>query len=204
MAEEVNSLFDELDDGIRGVVTVLRSASIDTFSSCQGGGPSLGHHFIYPTVWFRGGAGEGKRAEMIVREAGYQVFHLSQVEYERQGERVGPFWELQFVPGAANTALPTNRITVQPFDMRAWRLYVLQAEGLADWTIQEHSENYCWANQKIIQIWPHATQAIFLHEVAHAKFREPEGEHKNHFHGGGWADEFSRLVTKYLEIRRSN
>ena len=33
---------DELDDGISGAVIALRRAGIDTFSSCQGGGPLTG------------------------------------------------------------------------------------------------------------------------------------------------------------------
>jgi len=90
---------DALDDGIIGVVKVLREAGIDTFDSCQGG-PS--HASERPVVWFKGNESEGFRAEEIATAAGYQVFHISRFWYTRQGERFGPYWEIAFIRGAAH------------------------------------------------------------------------------------------------------
>ena len=100
---------DALDDGIIGVVRVLRAAGVDTYSSCQGGGYLMGHGYLLPTVCFNGGDGEGERAERVATDAGYQVRQVSRTWYTRNGERVGPFWELQFVMGAACRA-PNDRL----------------------------------------------------------------------------------------------
>ena len=91
---------DALDDGIIGVVKVLMAAGVETFNSCQGGGPAFGHAHMMPVVSFKGDEDAGRRAERIATEAGYQVFQLARIEYERQGER-HEYWELQFVMGAA-------------------------------------------------------------------------------------------------------
>ena len=94
-------MLDTLDDGIIGVVKVLRAAGVDTYSSCQGGGYLLGHGYLLPTVCFNGDDAEGERAERIATEAGYQVRQVSRTWHTREGTRYGPFWELQFVMGAA-------------------------------------------------------------------------------------------------------
>ena len=101
-------LYNELDDGIIGVVKVLRSHGIDTYSSCQGGGYGWGHGYLRPIVCFHGDENEGERAEKIVTEAGYQVYQVSRVWYSRNGERCGPNWEMEFVSGAACRA-PQDR-----------------------------------------------------------------------------------------------
>lgn len=85
-----------------------------------------------------------------------------------------------------------------------WMRSVLIAEGLEDWTICYCSGgDYCWRERKQIDLHTASpvTPARFLHEVAHALFGEPEGEHKNHYHGGGWADKFGELVDKYLTVK---
>ena len=87
---------DALDDGIIGVVRVLRNAGIETFSSCDG------HMRNRPIIWFTGDENEGERAEKIATEAGFQVFQVSRFWYTRQGERCGPYWEISFVSGAAH------------------------------------------------------------------------------------------------------
>ena len=99
---------DALDDGIIGVVRVLRAAGVATYSSCQGGGYQMGHGYLLPTVCFDGDDNEGERAEKIATDAGYQVRQISRTWYTRNGERCGPFWEIQFVTGAACRA-PQDR-----------------------------------------------------------------------------------------------
>jgi hypothetical protein len=99
---------DMVDDGIIGVVRLLRDAGVHTYSSCQGGGYLLGHGYLLPTVCFEGDDEEGERAEKIADGAGYQVRQISRTWYTRDGERMGPFWELQFVMGAACRA-PKDR-----------------------------------------------------------------------------------------------
>jgi len=86
-------------------------------------------------------------------------------------------------------------------DFRAWCYIVLAAEAMADWQIKP-GEAYCWITNRTIQFPANSTDhANFLHEVAHAGHPEPEGEHKNHYHGGGWFCEFQRLVNKWLMPR---
>jgi hypothetical protein len=88
----------------------------------------------------------------------------------------------------------------------AWHRHVLDGEGLSDWQVElSTAGGYCWMNQKLIQLNQHSDQPIagFLHEVAHAL--HPEYEYicnvckiGHHYHGGGWADTFGRLVNKYM------
>ena len=92
---------DAIDEGILGVVRILRAAGVDTYSSCQGGGYWMGHGYMLPTVCFKGDDADGERAERVATEAGYQVRQVSRTWYTRDGERIGPFWEMQFVMGAA-------------------------------------------------------------------------------------------------------
>lgn len=92
---------DGIDEGILGVVEVLRANGVDTYSSCQGGGYQMGHGYLLPTVCFTGDDAEGERAERIATEAGYLVRQVSRTWYTRGGVRYGPFWEIQFVMGAA-------------------------------------------------------------------------------------------------------
>ena len=86
-----------------------------------------------------------------------------------------------------------------------WQRHVLIAEGLKDWRVEFSSAGgYCWFKDKLIQINPNSDAPVagFLHELAHALHPEREGEYKNHYHGGGWADTFGRLVTKYMTTRQ--
>lgn len=86
-----------------------------------------------------------------------------------------------------------------------WQRFVLDTEGLCDWTVKPSEDVYCWQHLKTIT-FPFnreggPSQSLFLHEVAHALHPQPEGEWKNHYHGGGWAEQFGRLVDKYLSSR---
>lgn len=83
-----------------------------------------------------------------------------------------------------------------------WRRAVLESEGLSDWSVQE-GESYCYHRTKTIKLFAHdKSPASFLHEVAHVFSPEPEGTHRNHFHGGLWFGEFHRLVDKYMSTRQ--
>ena len=82
-----------------------------------------------------------------------------------------------------------------------WRRGVLRREGLEEWRVED-GEPYCWVPIKVIKVWAGSRPAVFLHEVAHALYQQPEGPMRNHYHGGGWAAEYGRLVDRYLEPRR--
>jgi hypothetical protein len=82
-----------------------------------------------------------------------------------------------------------------------WRRMIFEAEGLSDWRVEE-GESYCYHDTKTIKLFAHdQSPASFLHEVAHVFSPEPEGTHKNHFHGGLWFSQFHRLVDKYMVTR---
>lgn len=81
-----------------------------------------------------------------------------------------------------------------------WQRKILDLEGLSEWKVEE-GEAYCWRDIKIIKIPLACTDALFLHEVAHAIYPYAEGDQLNHYHGAQWALKFERLVSKYL-IRR--
>jgi hypothetical protein len=90
-------------------------------------------------------------------------------------------------------------------EAKKWQESVLKDEGLQNWTVEfSNSGGYCWMNQKIIQLNdtvdtpPDHSTIWFLHEVAHALHPWPEGEHKNHYHGGEWAFKFAELIEKYM------
>lgn len=95
----------------------------------------------------------------------------------------------------AMSAIIKERLAMRP----EWRRKVLESEGLWDWTLKDCADGYCWHHSKTIQVRLDGPLSGFLHEVAHALVPEPEGEHKNHYHGGGWADVFGSLVDKYMD-----
>ncbi len=74
---------------------------------------------------------------------------------------------------------------------------ILVNEGLGDWKIRS-GEAYCYSEQKSIAIPGNASLPLFLHEVAHALHPQPEGELKNHYHGGGWAQIYGELINRYM------
>ena len=74
----------------------------------------------------------------------------------------------------------------------------MEREGLGDWKVAD-GEAYCWKSIKTINVEIDSGPAIFLHEVAHAIYQEPEGPLHNHYHGGQWAAEYGRLVDAYME-----
>lgn len=94
----VDAPYDELDDGIREIVRVLRAEGVATFESCEGG---EGHCFPEPTVKFEGPTEEGYRAYAAARMHGLPVARLQRAWTSRDGELVGPWWELVFVPPRA-------------------------------------------------------------------------------------------------------
>jgi len=76
---------------------------------------------------------------------------------------------------------------------------ILIAEGLSDWSVQS-GEAYCYISLKIIKVPEDCVMSLFLHEVAHALYPEPEGEMKNHYHGGNWASTYGNLVNKWMRF----
>jgi len=85
--------------------------------------------------------------------------------------------------------------------LREWRLGILEKEGLEEWKVRD-GEPYCWTPIETVKVWTGSRPAIFLHEVAHALYQQPEGPMHNHYHGGNWAAEYGRLVDTYLEPRQ--
>ena len=78
-------------------------------------------------------------------------------------------------------------------------------EGLAGWQVKP-GEAYAWLEQKTITFdfkGCAGNHALFLHEVAHALHPYPEGEQRNHYHGGHWAAKYGELVNKYLIPREA-
>ena len=82
-----------LDDGIRELVTILRSEGVETFESCQGG---EGHCFPEPTIRFHGSQYEGYRAFGVARMRDLPVEGLSRYYDVIDGELRGPWWEMTF------------------------------------------------------------------------------------------------------------
>jgi len=91
---EMKAFDPPLDPGIQEAVTVLISAGIETFESCEGG---TGHAYPEPTVRFHGDRSEGFRALAAAMQAGLSVAELRRVWPINDGEPTGPWWELTFV-----------------------------------------------------------------------------------------------------------
>lgn len=85
--------FEELDSGIREAVTILRSAGVETFESCEGG---AGHAFPKPTIRFHGDAWAGYHAFSVAMQHGLPVTELRTVWDVINGQLVGPGWEMTF------------------------------------------------------------------------------------------------------------
>lgn len=100
----MNDFIDNvLDEGIKGVVDLLKGWGVDTFSSCQGGGYWNGHGYLRPVVCFWGDDNEGKRALDIVKGAGYKVFQLNRVYSNETTDKEPEYWQIEFISGAACT-----------------------------------------------------------------------------------------------------
>ena len=69
---------------------------------------------------------------------------------------------------------------------------ILDAEGLAEWSVKDGVDGYCWRHNKTLQRIA-GDLALFLHEVAHALCDPCEGDQ----HHGIWAGHFTDLVRKY-------
>ena len=82
-----------IDPGIRRAVQILWTNGIETTESCEGG---RGHAFREPTVRFLGGQAEGFRALGIALQNGLRVAELRRYWSVRDGEPVGPYWEMTF------------------------------------------------------------------------------------------------------------
>ncbi len=83
-----------LDPGIAPFVEILRNNGIETFESCEGGN---GHSYPEPTIRFGGTAGDGFRAFAIARDHALPISCLRRIwTITKDGEPVGPHWELVF------------------------------------------------------------------------------------------------------------
>ena len=85
--------YDGLDIGIREYVRVLRQAGIQTYESCDG---SEGHAYTQPTIRFFGQQDEGWRALSVALSHALPVSKLSRIWVIRDGEPIGPDWEMVF------------------------------------------------------------------------------------------------------------
>lgn len=85
-----------LDPGIRRAVEVLVEAGIETYESCEGG---KGHAYPEPTVRFYGTHAEGFRALAVAMEHALPIMALRRIWLVRDGEPVGPDWEMTFWNG---------------------------------------------------------------------------------------------------------
>ena len=83
-----------LDDGIRLAVSLLRSAGIETYESCEGG---EGHAYSEPTVCFHGDRSEGFRALAVALQSGLSVIRLVRKWDVIDGEPTGPQWAMVFM-----------------------------------------------------------------------------------------------------------
>jgi len=76
---------------------------------------------------------------------------------------------------------------------------IFKKEGLVGWKLViTNSGSCCWYEDK--QIWIDRRQlniAMVLHEIAHALAKE-----RKKFHTVLWADEYTKLVHKYCEIKK--
>jgi hypothetical protein len=82
--------------------------------------------------------------------------------------------------------------------MNEWERCILEAEGLADWTVDYRSDGFCWIKDKMIQTI-RGNHALFLHEVAHATADRLLHLDEGDKHGGMWGSEMTRLVNKYMQ-----
>jgi hypothetical protein len=82
-----------LDRGISYAVKVLMGGGIETYESCEGG---RGHSFREPTVRFHGTQSDGFRALAIAHTMGLPVRALRRFWDIKDGEPVGPYWEMTF------------------------------------------------------------------------------------------------------------
>ena len=82
-----------------------------------------------------------------------------------------------------------------------WCLSIIRQELADGWSIIYAADGYCWFDSKQIQLpYDNATESIFLHELAHALYHEPERYGEGlHYHGGVWASVFGKLVDKYMQ-----
>lgn len=87
--------YQALDRGIRKAVQILHENGVETFESCQGG---KGHAFYEPTVRFHGGQAEGFHALAVALRHGLKVCELRRYYTLIDGEPVGPYWEMTFLP----------------------------------------------------------------------------------------------------------
>lgn len=84
-----------LDPGIARAVSVLSSAGVETFESCEGGS---GHAYPEPTVRFHGDRQAGFAALAAAMAGKLPVASLRRVWPIIDGEPTGPWWEMTFSP----------------------------------------------------------------------------------------------------------
>ncbi len=85
----------KFDEGIKREVEILQAAGIETFESCQGG---RGHSSPEAVVRFSGQRAEGFKALSAAVYGGLKVYTLRRVWRIEDGEPVGPWWEMTFLP----------------------------------------------------------------------------------------------------------
>lgn len=83
----------QLDVGIRRYVLVLRSQSVETCESCEGG---EGHAYTEPTIKFCGNAYAGYHAFASAMNYGLPVIAIRRTWDVCEGQLVGPNWEMVF------------------------------------------------------------------------------------------------------------
>jgi len=84
---------NQLDQGIRKYVEVLRSAGVETYESCEGG---AGHAYPEPSIRFHGEHSEGFRALAVALQHNLPVACLRRLWSIQDLEPLGPTWEIVF------------------------------------------------------------------------------------------------------------
>lgn len=83
--------------------------------------------------------------------------------------------------------------------VRQFAKFILEKEGLLDWTIGDLAggPGHCDRKRKQILLGENATYGIVLHEIAHALDENPPTQDG---HWGYHADLLHQLADKYMEV----
>lgn len=93
--DDVSTLLDSLDHGVRVYVETLRMYCVETIQSCDASHSNASYK--EPTVEFRGSFSEGFRALAIANYRRWPVNELRRVWSIQDGEPVGPHWAMTFL-----------------------------------------------------------------------------------------------------------
>ena len=123
---------DDLDDGIRDIVLLLREAGYKTFTSCEGG---KGHPFPEPTVGlrFKGDYFESRdRLAKFLRSHGRRFFEITLVSaYDRKRPRGRHY---VYLIGFDIASPEKRKKLVRLFRQRTRRMTQrLEAAGMGEW-----------------------------------------------------------------------